>query len=578
MHRWHGTLIAGLMAIAAVSSAETLRLATRDDVDDSKYLHLSDPYDAVGRVIIGNRSCTATLVVSTDGTRKVLTSAHCVDWNSDNEPEVPPSSITFKTGNNLEGPSAVAVDIKLSRWSGKGARDLAVFTLDEFDGGAGPIPLPVSNAQPVGEEVVMVGYGTRGTGLPPFENILDNLRRAATNAADEFFAAGEHAGEIRTDFDHPRDPAFSTMGEATPSLFEGTSGVGDSGGPMIFEDSVIGVLHGGENPTEFGFSEYGDVSIFAGLFYGTNVTFLRASNVLVVGSGDATNVATVDSVAGSGQPFVATADGSPAREGGVVRVGTFPEGFDPTVEDFDSIARNWMPFGEASIRTLADEAGRFSGSNAADNTDFSGAKIYWWILDTITDTPTLDLGNVKAWGLFSSSNVSWTFPAIGVPPPANGRLLSSTDVNQAFGGLIEAERLVLVPIPGFVVSYELWAQDAFPEETPSEERTREADPDGDQLSNGMEWVLAASPLLHDSSPLRVENTEGTIAVHFVRRRGIRAGTLRAEFSRNLIRWDDAFQLADSTLTQALSQEMEKVELRFNQNLKAGFWRLVYAGE
>jgi hypothetical protein len=239
----------------------------------------------------------------------------------------------------------------------------------------------------------------------------------------------------------------------------------------------------------------------------------------------------------------------------------------------------WMPFGETNVGATADVPGHFSDSQSADGTDFADSKIYWWILKTAGGSPALDLANVNAWGLFSSNNGRWTFPAPGGPPPQNAVALNSAEVNEAMQGeVILNERLVLAPVAGFVLDYQTWAQSAFPLGTLPAKRHQDSDPDGDQLSNGLEWVLATSPLLRDPSPLKVVRTGGAIAVRFARRRALPANSHRLEISGNLMRWNDAFLLAESTIIRALNREMESVELRFDQNQYAGFWRLAFTAE
>jgi hypothetical protein len=566
------TMLASLSAAGEIQR----RLAIRDDVEDSQHLVLAESFDAVGNVQIGNRSCSGTLVKSTDGSFKVLTSAHCVDRDSDNVSDVKLSSVSFHTGLELEGPSAHAVAIAIPKWDGKGALDLAVITLGGASTGELPIGLVVSHTNPEGQPVTLVGYGTHGNGMPPFESLFDGRRRAATNTADAVFTDGELEGQIRTDFDHPREPAFSTMGDATPTPLEGTSGEGDSGAPLISGGRVVGVLHGGENPTDFGFSEYGDISIFAGLFHNPNVAFLRANGVLVTGPGDAASQVTIEATAPAGQPFVAAADGSPLPEQSVVHIGTLPRDFDTSSATLNSVAHAWIPFNEITMQSLADTPGRFTGKHSADGTDFFGSKIYWWILGTASDPPASDLANINSWGLFSSSVSHWTVPGSG---QADTILLGSAEVDEAVAGsMLDDERLVLEHVAEFTLDYVAWAQSAFPSNTPEADRLQQADPDGDHLANGIEWVLGTAPLSISLLPIQVaKNADGYNVIHYPRRRFLPLGTHEFQFSPNLRNWTPVQPFR--TVTRVIDSQFETVELEFDGGSADGrhsstrYWRL-----
>jgi hypothetical protein len=88
---------------------------------------------------------------------------------------------------------------------------------------------------------------------------------------------------IRTDFDSP-DLNTNTFGSATPLALEGTTGGGDSGGPLLVDFGsgyrVVGSLNVGYNP--YGdYSEYGDVSIWAPGNDPDNIIFLQGMGIAV---------------------------------------------------------------------------------------------------------------------------------------------------------------------------------------------------------------------------------------------------------------------------------------------------------
>lgn len=126
-----------------------------------------------------------------------------------------------------------------------------------------PAPAAIDDATGTGYHVTITGYGTNGTGLTGASGAIDYRRRVAENyvgllgSIDDFYFglfggnAGLPANLYQTDFDDPtrRYPGDYNLfkDEALPR--EGTTGPGDSGGPLILDRTfnkatVIGVLSG----------------------------------------------------------------------------------------------------------------------------------------------------------------------------------------------------------------------------------------------------------------------------------------------------------------------------------------------
>lgn len=565
--------------IEAVASEVQLRLSRRDDVQDARYVELGREYQALGVLMVGSRTCTGVLVTTRDGARKVLTAAHCFDRNFDDVSEIDPETVVFQTGPSQEGARAVGTAVHLQAWGGEPGLDLAILELGPFTNGDGPIPMVASRENPAGKAVTMVGYGTHGTGAPPFENNVDSRRRAATNVADAVMVSGENVGQIWTDFDHPSDTAFSTLGDSVPTPMEGTSGTGDSGGPLIAGGRVVGILHGGSNPTDLGFSEYGDVSIYAGIFHEPNTAFLREQGVVVTGLGEGPESGSVH-VGAPGPVAVTHSDGQVVGTHAVLRVGTLPAAFDLNAATLDDVAREWIPFGEVT----KDQAEVFgSGSLLGDVADFAGHKIFWWLLDSVGEGPSPDLSNVSAWGLFSSNEASWVFPDVGSELTP---ILSWEAANESFGGgQIDSERFELVAVDGFELEYSVWAESAFPSSVPDSDREIEADPDGDEVPNGVEWAQGTSPVIGFREPPFVlrPDEDGTVSLSYDKLRSLPSGVVSIEFSPNLIHWSVRAPLATSSVI--IDGQRERIEHQFRvggaegREAKLGYWRLrVVSGE
>lgn len=273
----------------------TQAIVIRHDVDDSFYTDLASNFNAVGRLAFngGGGFCSGTLVA----TNKVLTASHCLTNINTGQATASASQINFRLGADSTNPSHVSSVSSITRahalgnWSTQ--LDMAVLTLT-----AGIVDVPFMHVNPflnpLGKRGTLIGYGRTGTGTQG-GGIVNNVRRAAHNMVD-FFGVNPYSNYpfipwnvddflIAVDFDNPdASNATSTYGSSTPLALEGITDGGDSGSPLIVNNTIVGTLFGGNNPFD-GFSGnefYGDISVYASVQLEANLNFLRAQGVSIV--------------------------------------------------------------------------------------------------------------------------------------------------------------------------------------------------------------------------------------------------------------------------------------------------------
>lgn len=251
-------------------------ISMRHDVPEQDYFDLAAVYTSVGR-ISSNSVSTGAMVTST----KFLTAAHSVDSDRDGVVDNPLGNYSLLFGTNVSSPdttvnalTSIVIHPLWSATAGDRTYDLAVVTLTNPLTSVGTLGL--SDADPLGMETTLVGYGLHGIGTSSSQT-LDGRRRAATNIIDST------NDTIRFDFDSPsEDTNYYTAGSATPLALEGGTAGGDSGSPLLVDfggfERIVGVLSGGFNTFGSG-AEYGDVSVYAPINDADNITFLANQGV-----------------------------------------------------------------------------------------------------------------------------------------------------------------------------------------------------------------------------------------------------------------------------------------------------------
>lgn len=307
-------LLAAGQPCFAISMLHTTNWNATDNTNP--YIVEGAKYNSVGFVqwtstAAGNASYvgTGTLVPSSvAGQFKFLTAAHNVDSEgpgnkADGVIDALTFTIYFGANTSADGstrtgaltvPAAnIAVHPFWQPGDGAGLNtgasqyDLAVMTFTTANvTGVLPSALNLSyNAPTAGQTGTMVGYGSWGNGQAFAGTASDGIRRAGQNSVDviglSVDSPANTGSSLQTDFDGPLGEGH-TIGTNVPLALESSTAGGDSGGPLIVGDLVVGVLNGGFPGTAGGkLSEYGDRSIWAPLFTASNQTFLTNAGVAV---------------------------------------------------------------------------------------------------------------------------------------------------------------------------------------------------------------------------------------------------------------------------------------------------------
>lgn len=161
---------------------------------------------------------------------------------------------------------------------------------------------------------------------------------------------------------------------------------------------------------------------------------------------------------GPGESNVVNSAGAPIN-GDIVSIGTFLN-FDPTLpgnaSDLPALQAHWLNFDSTTTQPLpafgTPVDGRFAGTSpSVNNAAFDHKQIYLWITEGSGN-------NITEYGLFSSNNPDWVFPAHDATPGSYTGLIDSNEINQfLFGdGIVGSggstpgsiQTLAVVPEPG----------------------------------------------------------------------------------------------------------------------------------
>ena len=287
---------------------------------------------------------------------------------------------------------------------------------------------------------------------------------------------------------------------------------------------------------------------------------------------------TVNYHAGPGTRTMQDQSGAVLPDGNLVHIGTFTNGFDPArhATNLAALAKAWLPFDSTIITNIFAQPGRFAKSATGSNPAFDGRKIYWWIFKCADQgRPWPDFSNVEEYGLFTSGQSSWTFPANDDQPPANLTTVSSNDPLEALHGSVFASSLSLASAAtGAQLTVADWKLLWFG--TNQALAGDGADPDHDAMVNLAEYLLGGDPLHPNPGPvgLKLPNVPvpgESLLVQFTFRKDRSGATWKIQSSADLSTWEDVSIPADTVSETAF---LRTVQPRISLTQPRGFFRLL----
>ena len=272
----HRSLALAAAAVLLAHAPAAHAIVINDTAGAAGAIALGTPHTAVVELYIGGGLCSGAVVSAT----QVITAEHCTTGSA-------PANISVRFHQNNDATPEAAIGVTAIAEMNPtndllDGTDLALLTLA---GGlpAWVTPLSFFLGDTVGWAATMVGFGLNGIGSTGALS-YDGRRRAAENTVDSYGQARSSSGGaipgtaniINTDFDDG-SPATNTLAPLGSAAFmltnEGTTAGGDSGGPLLINGYIAGILAGGTDPD----SLYGDISWWTGLrstgvqdFLGTN--------------------------------------------------------------------------------------------------------------------------------------------------------------------------------------------------------------------------------------------------------------------------------------------------------------------
>lgn len=266
---------------------------------------------------------------------------------------------------------------------------------------------------------------------------------------------------------------------------------------------------------------------------------------------------------GFGYPAGASAAGQALQSGFEVSVGCFAAGFDPSTRasDFPTLRANWIEYAKTTTATMDGVPGSFYLKHMNNDPAFAGRRLHLFITRTSDfASPVADGTNVTDYGIFTSTDAAWTFPAVGpdVMPPADLVQINTAQIDSALWGVADASALTLAFKAGTnnsAAAWNEWVASVFGQNTDPSSIDPNAVSGSSGLQNFVAFALNTNPVAPTAPAYTTitDDSTGRIGIEFTRTKSS-GYSATAQASLNLSTWDLPLTeqiVADTTDTETV---------------------------
>jgi hypothetical protein len=254
-------------------------------------------------------------------------------------------------------------------------------------------------------------------------------------------------------------------------------------------------------------------------------------------------------------------DGTPLPDGYEVQIGIFEGSFVPSAANVSEWADHWRSLSKAKYNA---PYGIYTAYSSQEHPANFPAHQRFYVFGH------QQIGPNHA-EVFLATDPNWLIPKgapLPVPTTADTVIASTFIVGSIDDGLSMQTAAVKTnaPPPHFFTE---WALEYFGNAERNDPLIggESADPDGDGLSNALEYLAGSHPKRPNANPLRITQQSGDDLGLRYQLSGSARATWKLQYSENLVDWVDA------EVQPVVNDTFEEIELNLTPIASEGFWRM-----